>query len=558
LISTRELDAKLCHGTRFWCSMSAARDNRGSESVQHGRPHAHGVTDPLILTTRRGIWAVKWSLIILLVTGLFQLVIVLLSGSVALLADTVHNFGDAITAVPLWIAFSLARLGPSKRFTYGYGRVEDLAGVFIVFTILFSAVVAGHQSIGRLLHPEKVEFLAAVAAASIVGFLGNEMVARFRIRTGREIESAALVADGYHARVDGLTSLAVLAGAVAVWIGYPMADPVIGIIITVVILRIVWQSGKAVFTRLLDGVDPKVMDEIRHAVSHCAEVLDLSEVRVRWLGHRLHAELNVAVAAHLSVERGHELAEEVRRHILEHLPYLSNATIHLDPASASGERFHRVGSSSGNGQPVDSHTRFNEGGPMSTDARAELLAKMTAAIERIEACPEFASLIPEVRTNLVFTSENPQGPEDVVAVDGRITVVNGMPKAAGRAKFGASSHMARLVIALNGTHREIRSGINFASNPRLVRWLEGYCRKRGWTLGLIDRKGEPEDVREQEGASMGWKAAEAIRTATGKAPKLFYETGALGKEPVSVLVGGDPVQVATEACQLAREYSRAS
>lgn len=175
--------------------------------------HSHGIIDPSVLTAQRGIWAIKWSFLGLLATALFQVVVVQFSGSVALLADTIHNFGDAATAIPLWVAFTLARRKPSKRFTYGLGRVEDLAGVAIVLTILFSAIVAGYESIDRLIHPRAVEHLWAVVAASVIGFLGNEAVAIFRIRVGKEIGSAALIADGYHARVDGLTSLAVLFGA---------------------------------------------------------------------------------------------------------------------------------------------------------------------------------------------------------------------------------------------------------------------------------------------------------------------------------------------------------
>ena len=252
------------------------RRDLSKDAHPHEHSHAHGAVDPSILTTQRGIRAVKWSLLGLLATALLQVVIVYFSGSVALLADTIHNFGDAATAVPLWIAFRLARWKPSKRFTYGYGRVEDLAGVAIVLTILLSAIVAGYESVNRLLHPQTVEYLWAVVAASVVGFLGNEAVAIFRIRVGREIGSAALVADGYHARVDGLTSLAVLFGAVGIWLGFPLADPIVGLLITAAILRIVWQSGKSVFTRLLDGVDPEVIDEIRHAVNHCQGVARLS------------------------------------------------------------------------------------------------------------------------------------------------------------------------------------------------------------------------------------------------------------------------------------------
>src|SRR5215212_4595123 len=220
-----------------------------------GHGHTHGAVDPTIVTSERGIWAIKWSFVGLMATALLQLVVVLMSGSVALLSDTIHNFGDAATAIPLWIAFALTRLGASRRFTFGYGRVEDLAGVVIVLIILFSAVVAGYQAVERLINPQPVGFLWAVAAASLVGFIGNEAVAVFRIRVGREIGSAALVADGYHARTDGWTSLAVLLGAIGVWLGYPLADPVVGLLIAAAILVIVWQSGKAVFTRLLDGVE---------------------------------------------------------------------------------------------------------------------------------------------------------------------------------------------------------------------------------------------------------------------------------------------------------------
>ena len=317
--------------------------------------HTHGVIDTAILTTQRGIWAVKWSFFGLLATAIFQVVIVFVSGSVALLADTIHNFGDASTAIPLWFAFTLAKWPPNKRFTYGYGRVEDLAGVAIVLIITFSAIVAGYQSINRLFHPQTVGHLWAVIVASVVGFFGNEAVAVFRIRIGKEISSAALIADGYHARVDGLTSLAVLFGAVGVWLGYPIADTIIGILITAAIFRIVWQSGKMVFTRLLDGVDPEVVEEIKHSINHTIGVQNVSEVRIRWLGHRLHAEVNIAVNPKLSVEEGHEIAKEVRHQILHHLRYLSNVTIHVDPVNASGEEHHRIGNHTHGDLPVHSH-----------------------------------------------------------------------------------------------------------------------------------------------------------------------------------------------------------
>jgi cation diffusion facilitator family transporter len=320
---------------------------------EHG--HTHGAVDPTIATSERGIWAIKWSFVGLMVTALLQLVVVLMSGSVALLSDTIHNFGDAATAVPLGIAFALTRLGVSRRFTFGYGRVEDLAGVLIVLIILFSAVVAGYQAVERIINPQPIGMLWAVAVASLAGFLGNEAVAVFRIRIGREIGSAALVADGYHARTDGWTSLAVLLGAMGVWLGYPLADPVVGLLIAAAILVIVWQSGKAVFTRLLDGVEPEAIEEIRHAASDVPGVEDVSEVRARWLGHRLHAEVNVAVDPELSVAKGHAIAREVNHQLLHHLSYLNGAVIHVDPLQEAGEEHHRISTHSHDGLPPHSH-----------------------------------------------------------------------------------------------------------------------------------------------------------------------------------------------------------
>jgi len=322
---------------------------------QHGHAHSHGAVDPAILTTGRGIWAVKVSFAALIATAVAQVFVVVLSGSVALLADTIHNFGDAGTAIPLWLAFALARRRPSPRFTYGYGRVEDLAGVAVVAIILFSAIVAGYESVQRLLHPRAISSLGVVAGAALVGFLGNEMVAIYRLRVGKEIGSAALVADGYHARVDGLTSLAVLGGAIGVWLGFPLADPLVGLGITLAIARIVWQSARLVFTRMLDGVDPEVVDEVRHAVGHVEGVHEVTETRVRWLGHRLHAEVNVTADPGLSLGDAHELAKQARHELLHHLTYLANAVIHVDPANQSGERHHRVEQHAHGGLVAHSH-----------------------------------------------------------------------------------------------------------------------------------------------------------------------------------------------------------
>jgi cation diffusion facilitator family transporter len=307
-----------------------------------GHGHTHGTVDPALLSTAQGISAVKWSLVILAVTAAVQIVVVLLTGSVALLADTVHNGGDALTAVPLWIAFSYARRPPTKRYTYGFGRLEDLAGIAVVLTILFSALFAGYESVLRIVHPQTITHLGAVAAAAMVGFLGNEAVAQLRIRAGRRIASVALVADGHHARIDGFTSLAVLAGAVGVWLGFPLADPIVGLLIALAIMRIVWQSAKSVLSRAIDGVDPEIVDEIHEALARTPSVVEVTETRVRWLGHRMLAEVNIAVDAHLSVEEGHAVAVEVRHRLLHQLEYLSDATVHVDPDSASGQAHHRI------------------------------------------------------------------------------------------------------------------------------------------------------------------------------------------------------------------------
>ncbi len=320
-----------------------------------GHGHTHGTIDPAITTSERGIWAIKWSFIGLMITATIQVVVYFFSHSVGLLADTIHNFGDAATAAPLWVAFMLSRWKPSKRYTYGYGRVEDLAGVAIVFTILFSAIVAGYETVQRFLHPEPVGYLWAVVVASLVGFAGNEAVAVFRIKVGKEIESAALVADGYHARIDGWTSLAVLFGAVGVWLGYPLADPIVGALITIGISQIVWQSSKAVFSRMLDGVDPEVIEELRHAAAHVAGVSKVTDVRARWLGHRLRAEVNIAVSPSLRVAEGHAVAKEVRHEMMHHVAYLSDAMIHVDPAEEAGEKFHRIEEHTHDDLPVHSH-----------------------------------------------------------------------------------------------------------------------------------------------------------------------------------------------------------
>ena len=303
-------------------------DHRGhdhSDSGGHG--HSHGVIDATIATTERGIWAIKWSFIILAITAALQVVVVAISGSVALLADTIHNFADAATAIPLWIAFVLARRKPTATFPYGLGRVEDLAGVTIVLIILFSALVAGYEAMDRLIHPQPVTQLGWLTAAGVLGFFGNEAVAVFRIRVGRQINSAALIADGYHARTDGLTSLAVVIGALGVWLGYPLADPLIGLLITLAIFVIVWQSARSVLTRMLDGIEPGVVAEIRHTAEHVPGVGQVVDAKARWVGHKLHADVTIAVNDNLSLGEAKGISSALERELFAHLPALAVANV---------------------------------------------------------------------------------------------------------------------------------------------------------------------------------------------------------------------------------------
>jgi thiamine-phosphate diphosphorylase len=191
---------------------------------------------------------------------------------------------------------------------------------------------------------------------------------------------------------------------------------------------------------------------------------------------------------------------------------------------------------------------------MSLEEDIDMYGRMAIAVNMIEGCPEFADLIPEVRSNLVYARSNAKRREEIMGIDGRITVVGGMPHAAGKPRFGASSHMARLIIELRKTEPLFRAGVDFANNPQLAKWLEHYCQTKGWVFGVIDRRNEPEEIKEAEGASMPWKVKAAIESAGGRVPKVFYETGAVGKEPVSVLVGEDPIDIAQQICEIARSY----
>jgi len=303
------------------------------------RPHSHDAVDSVdaaLESSARGIRAVKLSLVALGATSAAQLAVVAISGSVALLADTIHNFSDALTALPLWFAFALGSRTPTRRYTYGYGRAEDLAGLFVVAMISLSALVAGYQSVDRLFHPRPVDHLGWVALAGLVGFLGNEAVAIYRIRVGRQIASAALLADGLHARTDGLTSLAVVAGAGGVAAGWRAADPVVGLVITAAILAVLWTAMRDIFRRLMDAVDPDLVDAAEDTLKSLPGVVGVRRVRMRWVGHEIHADADLDIGRDTSLAEAHRLAHEAEHALTHSVPKLTAAVVHAYPEHDSG------------------------------------------------------------------------------------------------------------------------------------------------------------------------------------------------------------------------------
>jgi cation diffusion facilitator family transporter len=310
---------------------------RGLSALRHLiTPHSHDSADRVdtaLETSKRGIRALIRSFAALFVTAVAQLALVLVTGSVALLGDTIHNFADALTALPLGIAFLLGRRAATRRYTYGLGRAEDLAGVVVVLLIAASAALAGYEAVLRLITPQPVQHLWVVAAAGVVGFIGNELVARYRITVGRQIGSAALVADGLHARTDGFTSLAVVLGAAGVGLGFPAADPIIGLLITVAILFVLRDAAKEVVRRLMDAVDPATVDLAERTARAIPGVRDVTDLRMRWIGHALRAELAVRVDADLTVQQAHQLTHDVEARLRHAVPRLTAAAILTEPAA---------------------------------------------------------------------------------------------------------------------------------------------------------------------------------------------------------------------------------
>ena len=299
--------------------------------------HSHDTADQIddaLEADSAGRRALVISLVGLGVTAAIQAVVVVLSGSIALLGDTLHNVADALTAVPLLIAFTLVRRPPNKRYTYGYGRAEDIGGLFVIAMMVLSSILAAYEAITRLIHPQPVSHLWAVAGAALVGFLGNEIIARYRIRVGRQIGSAALVADGLHARTDGFTSLAVLFGAGGVGIGWNWADPIVGLLITVAIIGVLRSAIRQVGARLMDAVDPGVVDDAIAAVSTVDGVIDVRDLRIRWIGHTLRAEADITVDPAITVSQAHTIADHAEAHLLARIRRLAAVTTHVSPADA--------------------------------------------------------------------------------------------------------------------------------------------------------------------------------------------------------------------------------
>ena len=307
----------------------------------HAHHHDGGETIGAALdASDEGIRALKISLAGLTVTAMLQVVVVAISGSVALLADTIHNFADALTAVPLGIAFWLGRRPANTRYTYGYGRAEDLAGIFIVAMIALSAVVALWKAVTRFVHPSDVRNVGWVVVAGIIGFVGNELVAVYRIRVGRRIGSAALVADGLHARTDGLTSLAVVLGGIGVAAGWQLADPVVGLVITVAIVAVLKDAARDIYRRLMDSVDPDLVERVRTVLADVDGVEQVDSVRIRWVGHELWAEADITSDCELDLATAHGIAEEAHHRLLHDIPRLTQATIHTSPCSHDGRDHH--------------------------------------------------------------------------------------------------------------------------------------------------------------------------------------------------------------------------
>lgn len=330
-------------------------------------PHSHDANEAIQSaeeSSGEGIRAAWIGLAGMGATAILQMFIVAISGSIALLADTLHNVGHAVTTIPLIIAFKLGQRAATKRYSYGYRRAEDLVGLFISFVIALSAVLIIWESVQALIDPPELTNLWWVFAAGIVGALGNELVAIYRIRAGRRIGSAALIAEGQHARADGLTSVAVVLAVVGVWLGFERADAIVGFLIALAILGILFSSLRTTVRRLMDGVEPETIDDLKAVAGAVDGVFSVGRTRARWSGHRLEADMNIAVDSQLTVLDAHRLAEHVEHELLHKVRHLEGVSVHVNPV-VDGE------------EPHDAHELT--GHHVSAEARAAYLARKKAA-----------------------------------------------------------------------------------------------------------------------------------------------------------------------------------
>lgn len=307
-------------------------DGTDSVEIRNGPDEKNTAQDALsqyLLTSESGSMATEWSVIVLTLTAVIQFVVVSLSGSMALLGDSIHNFSDALSALPLWLAFFLQKMQPDKRYSHGFGRFEDLAGIFIVASIIISGLIVGFESVLRLIHPEKVQHLPAVLGAAFVGFLGNEAVALFRLKIGKEIGSAALIADGYHARLDGLTSLSVIVGCAGIWMGFPQTDSIVGLFMAVLTLWAGWELAGTIVKRLVDEVDPQLLAAIGETALKQAGVKGVESVKARFSGHRLRVEMVVSVDGERSVESAQKTCDNLRAGLTKAMPVIEHIAIEL-------------------------------------------------------------------------------------------------------------------------------------------------------------------------------------------------------------------------------------
>lgn len=283
------------------------------------------------MATTQGIRTVWLALFGLILTTGIQASVVAISHSTALLADMVHNLGDTVNEIPLLLAFYLARRVATTRYTYGYGKAEDIAGIVVVASLTFSAGYTLYEAISRFIHPEPFHNLGWVALASLVGFVGNETIAVMQIRVGRQIGSATMVADGLHTRTDGFASLAVLVAVAGAWLGFPIVDPIIGLVIGITIAVIAVDACKMIWYRLMDAVDPSLVAHIHTLVAAVAQVQQVDGVRVRWHGHKLLSELTVTVPASLTIAQADAIRTAITASIQHHHPQMASVAIVFIP-----------------------------------------------------------------------------------------------------------------------------------------------------------------------------------------------------------------------------------